>query len=367
MRIRKNSFVQVIVVLVAAVMAACSKAPTTEQTPKTVFVTKIHGDNAVSERQFTGTVTARIESDLSFRVGGKVIRRNVEIGQQVRQGYVLAELDNKDYQLGVGSASEQFQAAEIDATQALSDAERFRRLSADGSIGTADLERQQAKADAAKAKALQAGQQLDLAQNRVTYTKLLAPFDGVITAIRFESGQVVAEGQPVITMARNGELEVTIDVPEEMANSLAEFKVAAEFPELGKGPVALRLRELAPSANALTRTFRARYTLADKISQFKLGMTADVKMTRQNNVASVDIPFSAILSTTKMPQVWTVVESTGALKLERVELIQQSGNMARIRGLQDGALVVTVGAQNLDQSIKVRPVQRPLATFTEAQ
>jgi len=367
MRIHKNSFVKLILVLIATVITACSKAPTLEQMPQTVFVTKIHGENAVSERQFTGTITPRIESDLSFRVGGKVIGRHVEIGQQVKQGELLAELDDKDYQLGVGSASEQVRAAEIDATQSLSDAERFRRLSTDGSIGTADLERQQAKADAAKSKALQAARLLDLAQNRVTYTKLLAPFDGVITGIRFESGQVVAEGQPVITIARNGELEVTIDVPEEMANSLAEFKVAAEFPELGKGPVALRLRELSPSANALTRTFRARYVLADKSSQFKLGMTADVKMTHLNNVASVDIPFSAILATSKTPNVWVVDESSGTLKLEPVELIQQSGETAHIRGLRDGTLVVTVGAQNLDQSIKVRPVQRPLTALAEAQ
>jgi RND family efflux transporter MFP subunit len=363
----KNCSVQIILILVATAMTACSKAPSLGKSPQTVFVTKIQSEKAVSERQFTGTITPRVESNLSFRVGGKVIRRNVEIGQQVMQGELLAELDDKDYQLGVGSASEQLHAANIDANQAVSDAERFRRLSEDGSIGSADLERQQAKSDAAEARAEQARQQLDLAKNRAAYTKLIAPFDGVVTGIQVEPGQVVAEGQPVVTVAKKELLEITVDIPEGMANDLTDFKVTAQFPELDKGPLTLRLRELPPSANAITRTFRARYTIPDQGHQFKIGMTADVKLTRLNQVSSVDVPLSAILSTTKTPNVWTVDPSTGSLKLERVELIQQSGDTARIRGLRDGTLVVTVGAQNLDQNIQVRPVQRPLSALTEDQ
>jgi len=145
---------------------------------------------------------------------------------------VLARLDPADVQLGVDVAAEQLRAADVDATQAASDAARFKRLLADGSVGAADQERQQARADAAAARRSQAQRQLDLQRNRAGYAVLTAPFDGVITALRFETGQNVAEGQAMMTLARPGELEVVVDVPEALAPTLREHKASAQVVEL---------------------------------------------------------------------------------------------------------------------------------------
>lgn len=352
-------------ILISTVMVSCSKKPPEEKKPQIVFVTRIHNENSVDERRFTGSITPRVESELSFRVGGKIISRKVDVGQHVKQGQLIAELDSRDYQLAVSSASNQHRAADIEAGQAISDAERFKRLSVDGSMAKADLERQQAKSDALNEKAKQASEQLELARNRVGYTKLLAPYDGVVTGIRFEAGQVVSEGQGVLTFAKNDELEVTVDVPEGMANALSSYNVVADFPEIGVHNTQLNLRELSPSANTITRTFRARYKFKNQINLVKIGMTADLRMSNLDHESSVELPLSAIISTFKTPQVWTVDEVSGSLTLRKVNVIKPGTDTVSVTGLPDEALVVSVGAQKLDQKIKVRPVDRPLKNLTE--
>lgn len=352
-------------VLIASAMVSCGKKAPEEKKPQIVFVTRVHNGNTVYERRFTGSISPRVESELSFRVGGKIISRKVDVGQHVKKGQLIAELDSRDYQLAVSSASNQQSAVDIEAVQASSDADRFKRLSLDGSMAKADLERQQAKSEALNEKAKQASQQLELARNRVGYTKLVAPYDGVVTAIRFEAGQVISEGQGILTFAKNDELEVTVDVPEGMANALSNYNVVADFPEIGVHKTMLTLRELSPSANMITKTFRARYKFKDKISSLRIGMTADLRMTNLNHESSVELPLSAILSTTKTPQVWTVDQASGSLTLIKVNVIKLGTDMVSVTGLPNEALVVTVGAQKLDQNIKVRPIDRPLKNLTE--
>jgi RND family efflux transporter MFP subunit len=361
----KYFFKLLTLILIAGTVVSCGKKPPEEKKPQIVFVTKIHNGNTVYERRFTGSITPRVESELSFRVGGKIISRKVDVGQHVKQGQLIAELDSRDYQLAVSSATNQHRAADIEAGQAISDAERFKRLSADGSMAKADLERQQAKSDALNEKAKQASEQLELARNRVGYTRLVAPYDGVVTAIRFEAGQVVSDGQGVLTFAKNDELEVTVDVPEGMANALLDYNVEADFPEIGVHKTMLTLRELSPSANMITKTFRARYKFKDKISSVRIGMTADLRMSNLKHESSVELPLSAILSTSKTPQVWTVDEASGSLSLKKVNVIKLGTDTVSVTGLPDEALVVNVGAQKLDQNIKVRPVDRPLKNLTE--
>lgn len=344
---------------------SCSKKPPEKKKAQIVFVTKINNENSVYERRFTGSITPRVESELSFRVGGKIISRKVDVGQQVKKGQLIAELDSHDYQLAFSSALNQHRAAVIDAGQANSDTERFKRLSLDGSMAKADLERQQAKSEALNEKAEQALKQLEVARNQISYTRLLAPYDGVVTAITFETGQVVSEGQKILTIAKNDELEVTVDVPEGMANSLSNYNVVADFPEIGVHKIQLNLRELSPSANSTTRTFRARYKFKNQNNLVKLGMTADLQLSNIGHELSVELPLSAIISTSKIPQVWTVDEASGVLSLKNVNLIKQKTDTVEVIGLPDGALVVTVGAQKLDQNIKVRPVDRPLKNLTE--
>lgn len=362
-------------------LTAC--APKTAQAPvvPSVYVSPVRNDNGAAQRVLFGSVRPRVEADLSFRTGGKVTERLVELGQHVRAGQALARIDPADYQLAVQAAAEQQRAAEVDAIQSASDAARFKRLLADGSVGAADAERQQARADAAAARLIQAQRQTELARNRAGYAVLTAPFDGVLTAVRFEAGQLVDDKQAVLSLAKPGELEIVVDVPEPLVAGLKAWQASvilgnSSEPSQAK-PVALRLRELAPSANAATRTTRARYALAApaQSSDLRMGMSAEVRLQQPGRLSGAELPLGALLvtntndnagktpagATIAGPFVWLVDAKTGALKRQAVQLLSQSTDQVRVAGLDDGALVVSVGAQKLDAGLKVQPVQRPLA------
>lgn len=341
-----------------AVLTACS--PAAEKAPPipAVYVTPVHNDQGDDVRILSGAVRPRIESDLAFRAGGKVIARLVDIGQAVRAGQPLARIDATDYQLAADAAAEQLRAAQVDATQAASDAARFKRLQIDGSVGAADHERQQARSDAAAARLVQAERQLEALRNRAGYAVLIAPFDGVVTGLQIEVGQLVAEGQPVMALAKPGELEVLVDVPEALAAGLRE-KVAqariAGVPDLVK----LKLRELAPSASPQSRTFRARYTIASTPPGLRMGVTAHVQLAGKDATTSAQLPSSALLTTHKTPSVWLVNDRAGTLTRQAVTLLSQSTDQVRVTGLPDGVLVVSAGAQKLDAGMRVQAVKRP--------
>lgn len=361
-------------------LAACSPKPAAPPLVPSVFVSPVRNDSGATQRVLFGSVRPRVEADLSFRTGGKVTARLVELGQNVRAGQPLARIDPADYQLAVQAAAEQQRAAEVDAAQAASDAARFKRLLADGSVGAADAERQQARADAAAARLVQAQKQSELALNRAGYAVLTAPFDGVVTGLRFEVGQMVDDKQPVLSLARPGELEVVVDVPEGLVAGLKGWQASVVPGDATDGaaatPLPLRLRELAPSANAATRTTRARYALAAPADgqPLRMGMTAQVRMQRNGGPAGAELPLSALLVTATAspaasatagagPSVWLVDARTGALQRQPVQLLSQTTDHVRVAGLPEGALVVSVGAQKLDAGLKVQPVQRPLAAM----
>lgn len=359
---RHHAIALVLSPLALAMLGACAPKDAPAPQPKPVYVTPVRLDAGAMERRFTATVRPRVESDLALRVGGKVLARQVEVGQTVRAGQVLARIDAADYELALHAAAEQQRAAQVDATQSASDAARFARLVDDGSIGSADLERQRARADAARARLDQAQQQTALARNRVGYAVLRAPFDGVVTALRFESGQVVGEGQPLITLAQPGELEVVADLPEGLAGDLDKAQAQAVAWEGARQPQSLRLRELSPSAAAATRTFRARYALADAKAKpgWRIGSTVELTLRQSGATRSATVPVTALLNTGATPAVWIADAKTGALRQQPVAIVAQSTDHARVTGVADGALVVSVGAQKLDAGLKVRPVQRPL-------
>lgn len=341
-----------------AALSACT--PHAEKAPSlpTVYVSPVRNDQGEDVRILSGAVRPRIESNLAFRTGGKVTARLVDVGQRVRAGQPLARLDLADYQLAVDAAAEQLRAAQVDATQAASDAARFKRLLQDGSVGAADHERQQARADAAAARLVQAERQLDLQRNRASYAELTAPYDGVVTALQVEVGQMVGEGQPVVVLAKPGELEVVVDVPETLVavtrNQVSHARFAG-FPDLFK----LNLRELAPSASVPARTFRARYAIVSPPPGLYMGVTADVQLARQGATVSAELPSGALLTTNRQPTVWVVNDKTGTLTRRPVVLLSQSTDRVRVTGLPDGALVVSAGAQKLDAGMKVQTAMRP--------
>ena len=208
--------------------------------------------------RYVGTVQSRHEVNEAFRVGGKVVQRKVDVGQKVREGDVLAVLDDTDYRLAEDAARQQLVAATTQARQAESDRHRLDALKSDGSVSVSDDEKAQTGAQTTAAAAEAEARKLELARNRLKYTVLRASQSGVVTAVRFEVGQVVAEGQPIVSIANEGEPEIVADVPED---HLAIFKTSRYKAWLASAPeqtFEVALRELSPQAAAQTRTFRAR-------------------------------------------------------------------------------------------------------------
>jgi RND family efflux transporter MFP subunit len=351
-----------IAIAITASLAACGERATQQAKPHPVLVTTVHNLSSEYERTFSAVVRARYESDQGFRTGGKVIARTVEVGQKVIAGQSLARLDPADYELAVRSAEEQLRAAQVDAEQAASDEARLRRLLADHSVSVADHERQKARSDAATARQAQALRQLDLARNRMKYTTLVAEFDGVITSIGFEVGQVVAQGAPVITVASLSELEVVADLPEEMAGGVDAMAASATFSAAPTLTIPLRLRELSPVASTQTRTYRARFSILDKSPTTRqalhIGMTSNLHLTQKIDRPAAVLPATAVWKADGESMIWQVNNSESKLVARPVEVIRYSDEAVLVQGLSDGAKVVSAGIQKMTSGLEVVPVER---------
>jgi RND family efflux transporter MFP subunit len=344
-------------------LTACSGPPAPVAPVKPVFVTTVTPAASAQVRSFTSVVRARVETDMGFRTGGKVVDRLVEVGDTVKVGQALARLDPGDYQLAVNAAADQVQAAAVDAQQAASDEARFRRLLTDGSVGAADHERQKARADAAAARLDQARRQLDLARNREGYATLVAPYAGVVTALRFERGQVVAEGQPVLSLARDGEREIVAELPEEWVGQVRSLAATAMPWQDTKSPLRLVLRELSPLASAQGRTFRVRYAAAAEsraqVAALPLGSTMQLTLAGpQAGPATAVLPVTALVKGSGPAGVWTLDAKGSGLVFSPVKVVSIDDASVHITGLAFGSRVVSVGAQKLDAGVAVRAIER---------
>lgn len=350
-------------------MTGCSEPPPPPVAVKPVFVTTVVPSVFAQARTFTSVVRARVESDVAFRTGGKVVERLVEVGDRVKAGQVLARLDLADYQLAVKAAADQVQAASVDAQQAASDEARFRRLLADGSVGAADHERQKARADAASARLDQARRQLELAHNREGYAALVAPYAGVVTAVRFERGQVVPEGLAVMSLAKEGENEVVVDLPEDWVGRTRSLTATAAPWADPNTRLRLSLRELSPQASAQGRTYRARFAATPEsraqTSALPLGSTVQLTLAApQAGPATVQLPVSALVKGSGPAGVWTLNTQGSGLVFTPVQVVALDNASVRVTGLNAGSRVVSVGAQKLDAGIPVRAIERATETAT---
>lgn len=356
----------------ALFLTGCGEKPSPHAEVRSVYVSTVASADGSDQRSFTASVRARVETELAFRTGGKVLQRHVDVGTQVRAGQALARLDTNDYALAVQAAEDQVRAARVDAEQSASDEARFRRLSAEGSVGLADHERQKARSDAAAARLSQAQSQLALARNRDTYTTLIAPYDGVVTALRLEVGQVIAEGQPVLTVARDGEREIVADIPEEWVGRVrTAIASVTGWNERESAALPLRLRELSPLASAQGRTFRARFAATEAshkmMSQMPLGSTAQLQLaSKDSGERGVQLPVTALVKGSGQPGVWVLNTAGNGLVFKPVQVQTIDESNLRVTGLSTGEKVVTVGAQKLDGGQAVRAIERPQAQLTLA-
>ncbi|NZA26954.1 efflux RND transporter periplasmic adaptor subunit [Luteimonas sp. SJ-92] len=359
--------------VISALLAGCGSEPVPEATPRPVLVERAGGRAAAAAMALPGEIRAREESTLSFRVGGKLVRRHVDPGARVRRGDLLAELDPGDQRLQARSAGAQAAAAEAELERARADHERYRRLAAEQLVSRSTLDAQTTALRAAEGQARAARAQLDVARNQAGYTELRAPDDGVITERQAEAGQVLAAGQAVYALAVDGGREVRIALPESRIDG---FRIGQEVAvELWSAPGRRwpgRIREIAPAADPQARTYAARVALDDEAAgAVALGQSARVYLDGGADASATSVPLSAVQrGEDGGAVVWVVDPKEGVTRRVAVELGAFGPERVPVlSGLRPGALVVAAGGHLLREGQAVVPVDRdnrPLASAGDA-
>lgn len=340
--------------LLAGCQAETAPAPKAERPVK---VQRVSFEQENAAREFVGVVRARYETDLGFRVAGKIVARVVNVGDRVRIGDVVARLDPRDLKLQVESAEAELAAATSSLAQAAADLERYATLRARGYASVADFDRKKAANDEAEGRLARARRSLDLARNQLGYADLKADADGVITATLAEPGQVVAVGQAVARLAHRGEKEAVVALPETWLAEARRLKAVVRLWSDRDRSFDAKLRELSPQADPATRTYAARFTVAQADDTVALGMTATVTLTRADDARVARVPLSAILNRGTGPSVYAV-DPTGALVVRPVAVASFTEDAALVTaGIEDGDTIVTLGVQKLEAGLKVRPIE----------
>ena len=342
--------------LAATLLSGCEpKQAATPEPVRPVKVMRAEVKPATRAVTYSGVVKARREASLSFRVGGKIVERVVNIGDRVAPGSLLARLDRSDLALALASATAALASARSQLAVAQSAYSRAEDLAAKAFFAKATLDDRKLALDQAQAAVDQARSAQEQAAHQATYADLTSDVAGVVTGVQAEAGQVVATGAPVVIVARDGEKEVAVAVPE---NEIRRFHVGDRFavrfwadPDLVGAGVA---REIAGSADLASRTFAIRVSLADDPA-IRLGETAAVTAEIPVEAAGVEAPLSALTERDGRPTLWIVDPKTLTVAPREVAPAGFSGEGVRIaRGLAPGELVVTAGAQFMTAGKLVR-------------
>ena len=344
----------------AALLLGACNAQTQAQKPSSerpVLVAEVHYAPRARAEVLPGTVKARIESDLAFRVAGKIAARLVDSGAIVRKGDALAKLDDTDLKLQVDQADADYSAAKGSLAQAQAEEERVATLKKQGWSAAADVDKTKAAADQARGAFARAERAVTLARNAVGYATLTADADGIVSAVMAEPGQVVAPGAPVMRLSHSGEKEAAVAIPETLVDRARTAPARVDFWALPGLAAKATLRELSPNADATTRTYLARYALPNAPDKVQLGMSLTVTLADgSQNVAR--LPLGAIFDEGKGPTVWVVDKGTGKVTQTPVRIEGYENECALIvGGVDEGADVVILGAHKLDAGQRVRVVQ----------
>lgn len=354
-----------LVLIAALAIAGCASEATSDKLARPAVVQQAIAAPAQAIDSYAGEVRARYESVLGFRIGGKLQERKVDVGARVHEGDVLAVLEPQDMNLQVSVARANAASAKADLALAKAELERHASMLAKGYISQSMYDARKNAQEAAAARVDQANSQLAVAQNQAGYTALRADHDGVITAVAAETGQVVASGQPVMTLAHDGDLEVLISVPE---GRLSGFKpgqiVVAEIWARDNLRMPATVREISPEADPASRTYDVRVTLADADKAAQLGMTARIYLSSAPDSDVLLMPLTALHRQGEKPAVWLFDPKTGQVHLTSVEIGQyREDGVTVLAGLAPGQWVVTAGVHKLAEGQPVRPVDasnRPL-------
>ena len=339
-----------------AFFAGCSDKPQAVAESRLVNAVRVAIGSTNSDVGYSGEVRARYETNLGFRVPGKIVARNVEVGGIVRKNDVLARLDPEDQQLNARGAQSQLAAARSDYEQNKAELERYTDLYRKEFISKIEFDRRQNAFNVSKAKLEQAQAQLAVSRNQTGYTELVADHAGVVTAILIEVGQVVAAGQTIMKLARTDDREVVISVPENHLTELGgakqiDISLWADPGKIYKG----KLREISPSADPVTRTYATKISVLNADPAMKLGMTANVYLKGVQRSVSVMLPATALFQDNEHAAVWVVDPATSQVKLVPVEVGEYVEDRVAVKsGLKPGDLVVRAGVHKLFTGEKVR-------------
>lgn len=339
---------------ISALMTGCGEE-VSETKPPLVKVEKVNFSKAAQTENYSGTVKGRYETNLSFQVGGKILSRNVQVGDEVQAGQVLMTIDAKDIVEQNRSADAQVAAAQSQLNLAKSNLERYTALFQENAIAESTLDSYKTQYDAAVANYNSAVAAAEQNKNSLGYTNLVANAAGVISTITAEVGQVVSAGQTVVTLIQTNELEVEINVPENKISDIEINQPCTVTFWANNSAVSGRVREISPVADSTSRTFAVKISLQNfSAENLKLGMTSSVeinspKISNQNETV---LPLSAIYQTENQQQVWLVKDNKVSLK--NISTTNFENNSVKVRGLSAGDTVVVAGVHKLREGQAVR-------------
>jgi RND family efflux transporter MFP subunit len=356
----------------SALLVGCSRPAPAEEPIRAVKVLTVGAGTLQSALEFSGEIRPRVESRLGFRVGGKLIKRQVELGQRVKAGQVLAQLDAQDYQLAADAAQAQLGAAVTNRDLAAADFKRFKELREQNFISGAELERREATLKAAQAQVDQAQAQLKAQRNQGAYATLVADAAGVVTAIEAEVGQVVSAGLPVVRVAQDGPRDAVFSVPEDkvaMVRPGAPVEVRV-WP--GQNVLPGKVREVSASADPVTRTYLVKVGLDVKAADAPpLGATVTALPKTQAQAESAPVlklPTSALRQDGQATAVWVLDRASMTVKSQPVQIATADGNEAVVAsGLQPGTVVVAAGVHVLSPGQKVSIYQEKTSASLTSQ
>lgn len=338
--------------LVVLTLAGCGKP---ESDPRTeaplVRVAAAQPANA-QERGFTGVVAARVQSNLGFRIAGKVTERLVDAGQTVRVGQPLMRIDRTDYQHAIATQAANLAAAKARLDQAVADKVRYSGLVEAGAVSKSTYDQVKSTADGARAQYDAAEAQLKVSRDEGSYTTLIADTDGVVVDTLAEPGQVVAAGQVVVRLAHAGQREAAVALPETLRPRIGAIATATTYGVAGRSPA--HLRQLSDSADPQTRTFDARFVLDGAAATAPLGATVTLYLSSEGK-GGVTVPLGALDDEGRGPGVWLVNEAASTVSWHAVEIASIGAETAILsKGLSEGARIVALGGHFLNEGQVIR-------------
>jgi RND family efflux transporter MFP subunit len=344
------------ILLMASLLSGCGK-DNEEQKPQLVKTQQVGEHDINVEGTYTGTVRGRYETNMSFQVGGRILNRNVQVGDHVNSGDVLMTIDPRDVVQQSNQGDAQVAAAKAQLDLAQSNLSRYQQLYAQEAIPAMVLDQYQTAYDSALAQYNQAVAGAATGHNALGYTALVASASGVISSVTAEAGQVVGAGQTVLTLVQTNELEVEINIPENHLGDVELGKtVQVSFWALKGVNVNGTVREISPMADSVSRTYKVRISIPNPPKGMQLGMTASVKCQERDrdNRDGLVLPLSAIYQINDTSQVWVVDKNTDTVSLKDIKFEEIGNNSVRVMGLNVGDIVVTAGVHKLRQGQKVR-------------